>query len=164
MARNPAGPLLAGSLTKPKRRAEGRTFFKISILFASSSIAPDCPRMVHVVSSSETLPALWGLWVDHLNKGELQTALELAHRFACIVTNSAQRNRSDGGRSHAGGFSALLRRPRKLEPPYRAHAQPALGRMVPLAALLAQPHPQPTVLRVHVLDRHAERRTNAAKE
>ena len=28
---------------------------------------------------------------------------------------------------------------------------------VPLTALLAQPHPQPAVLRVHILDRHAER-------
>ena len=31
---------------------------------------------------------------------------------------------------------------------------------VPLAALLAQPHPQPAVLRVDILDHHAERRAD----
>src|SRR6516162_9900874 len=34
---------------------------------------------------------------------------------------------------------------------------------VPLAALLAQPHPQPAVLRVHILDRHAECRADAGE-
>ena len=37
------------------------------------------------------------------------------------------------------------------------------GHRVALAALLAQPHPQPTVLRVDILDRHAERRADAGE-
>jgi hypothetical protein len=35
---------------------------------------------------------------------------------------------------------------------------------VPFAALLARRHPQPAVLRVNILDRHAERRAERAKE
>jgi hypothetical protein len=34
---------------------------------------------------------------------------------------------------------------------------------VPLAAFLVQPHPEPAVLRVDILDRHAERRANAGE-
>ena len=34
------------------------------------------------------------------------------------------------------------------------------GHRVPLAAFLAQPHPQPAVLRVGIFDRHAERRAD----
>ena len=37
------------------------------------------------------------------------------------------------------------------------------GHCVPLAALLAQPHPQAAVLRVDVLDLHAERRADAGE-
>jgi hypothetical protein len=34
---------------------------------------------------------------------------------------------------------------------------------VPFAALLARRHPQPAVLRVNILDRHAERRADASE-
>ena len=37
------------------------------------------------------------------------------------------------------------------------------GHLVPLAALLAQPHPEPAVLRADILDRHAEGRTDAGE-
>jgi hypothetical protein len=37
------------------------------------------------------------------------------------------------------------------------------GHRVPLTAFLAQPHPETAVLRVNILDRHAERRTDAGE-
>ncbi len=35
------------------------------------------------------LKALWGLWVDRLNHGQLNTAAEFAHKFAAIVAGSS---------------------------------------------------------------------------